>query len=215
MVKTCSSRRLLPLAFCACVATLTLLSGPQFANASDPVWQVEEHWELVVAQPDAGTAGPQITCTISPSGSLTGQYATFDLNHRASPSFSAGGIHLHLWNGDSRLGTLSRNSGVLLATHGETVSWKTIMSVQAGVLVVDIDGGSSQTWGTFGSSILSSVATSLANLDQYSPDVSAENTGIGYASNRVTSLKLKKVVYRRLSGAVTEDDTIRTIHAVE
>lgn len=185
------------------------------AAGQDPVWQVEEEWELVVATPDSGTSGPQVTCTMSPVGDLSGQYSTFDLNHRASPSFAAGGVHLHMWNGDTRLGTNSKHSNVLFDTTGEVVTWNVIMSVEAGALTVDIDNGQSTTWGIFGQSIISSVPTTLLNLDAYSPDVSVENSGIGYASNRVTSLKLKKVTYRRLSGATTVDNTIRVLHSVE
>ena len=194
-----------------------LWCGPaaSLAQASDPVRQVEEHWELVVSEPDTATAGPQITCTISPRGSLTGQYATFDLNHRASPTFSAGGIHLHSWNNENRVATISHHGGVLLAARDETITWKTIMTVQAGILTIDIDDGNSTTWGTFGHNMISSVATSLTNLDSYSPDVSADNSGIGYASNRVTSLKLKKVKYHRFSGATSEDNTVRVIHSAE
>ena len=186
-----------------------------WAVAQDPVWQVIEDWELVVASPDNGISGPQVTCTISPLGNLSGQYATFDLNHRASPSFAAGGMHLHLWEGETRLGTLSRQSGMVLSTANETLTWKTIMSVDAGVLIFDIDSGVSSTWGSFGSTILSSAVTTLTNLDQYSPDVSVAHSGIGFASNRVTSLKLKRVTYRRVSGATTVDETERVLHLVE
>jgi hypothetical protein len=195
------------------VLAVGLLGGS--AMGQDPVWQVEEEWELVVATPDTGTAGPQVTCTISPHADLCCQYATFDLNHRASPTFNPGGVHLHMWNGDTRLGTLSRHSNVLIATTGEVVTWKVVMSVEAGALTIDIDDGLSTTWGPFGDTIISSVPTTLTNLDEYSPDVSAANSGIGYASNRVTSLKLKKVTYRRVSGAVSEDNTVRVLHSVE
>lgn len=195
------------------VTAVGLLGGS--AVAQDPVWQVVEDWELVVASPDNGISGPQVTCTISPLGNLSGQYATFDLNHRASPSFAAGGMHLHLWEGETRLGTLSRQSGMVLSTANETLTWKTIMSVDAGVLIFDIDSGVSTTWGSFGSTILSSVVTTIPNLDQYSPDVSVAHSGIGFASNRVTSLKLKRVTYRRVSGATTVDETERVLHLVE
>jgi hypothetical protein len=201
------------LLFLFSMTAVGLLGGS--AGAQDPVWQVIEDWELVVASPDNGTSGPQVTCTISPLGDLSGQYATFDVNHRASPSFTAGGMHLHLWDGQTRLGTLSRQSGMVLSTTDEILTWKTIMSVDAGVLIVDIDSGVSTTWGAFGSTILSSVATTLTNLDQYSPDVSVAHSGIGFASNRVTSLKLKSVTYRRVSGATTVDATERVLHLVE
>jgi hypothetical protein len=179
------------------------------------VWRVEEEWELVVADPDSSTVGPQVTCTISPRGDLNGQYATFDLNHRSAPTFMAGGVHLHLWHGESRTATVSRGSTAVLATPNETIRWKTVMTLQDGVLTVDIDEGSSATWGEFGNSVLCSVNTSLPNLDLYSADVSVANSGVGFASNRVQSLKLKRVTGHLSSGQTVVDSTERVVHSLD
>ncbi|MEX2175148.1 MAG: hypothetical protein WD872_12370 [Pirellulaceae bacterium] len=188
------------------------MSAPGLAHGQSNIWQVEEDWELVLAEPDAATAGPQVTCTISPVGNIAGQHATFEVNYQTAPAFSAGGVHLHVWNHESRLSTVSRNSSVVLSTAGETIRWKVIMSVSDGNLTVDIDNGTSSTWGGFGDGQLISVATSLTNLDQYSPAVSVEHSGVGFASNRVQSLKITKIKTKRTGGQVTEDNTIRVVH---
>lgn len=194
-----------------------LLGLPVGLSAQTPgaVWQVEEEWELVLAEPDTSTTGPQITCTISPLGNLSGQYGTFDMNHRSAPTFRSGGVHLHTWNGETRLGTISKGSTAVLNTTGETITWTTIMTLESGVLTFDIDYGASSSWGSFGDGVISSVVSTLGNLNQYSPDFSADNSGIGFASNRVSSLKLKKVTYHRQGGQTVVDNTVRVIHAVQ
>lgn len=199
----------------AVAAALWCSASASQVQAEDHVWKVEEHWELVIAEPDPEVAGPQVTCAISPRSHLAGLYATFDLNHRALPTIAAGGVHLHTWNGESLGGTISRHSDVVLSKVGETITWKTVMSVQPGLLTIDIDDGTSTTWGAFGQGLIASMVASLTNLDEYSPVVSADNSGISYASNRVNSLQLKKVKYYRVSGATSEDNTVRIIHSVE
>jgi hypothetical protein len=56
------------------------------------------------------------------------------------------------------------------------------------------------------------VDGSLLNLDTYSPDVSVANSGIGFAANRVQSLKLKQVRVTTSSGTVYIDTTQRVAH---
>jgi hypothetical protein len=194
---------------------ISLAGGVCGAQEGTHVWRVEEEWELVVADPDSSTVGPQVTCTISPRGDLAGQYATLDLNHRSAPTFMAGGVHLHMWYGESRTTTISKGSTAVLATPHETICWKTVMTLQDGVLTVDIDDGSSATWGEFGNGVLYSVNTSLPNLDRYSADVSAANSGVGFASNRVKSLKLKRVTGHLSNGQAVVDSTERVVHSLD
>jgi hypothetical protein len=197
------------------LASIALVPATGQTQEGTHVWRIEEEWELVVADPDSSTVGPQVTCTISPRGDLAGQYATFDLNHRSAPTFMAGGVHLHLWHGESRTATISRGSTAVLATPNETIRWKTVMTLQDGVLTVDIDDGTSATWGDFGNSVLYSVNTTLTNLDLYSADVSAANSGVGFASNRVQSLKLKRVTGHLSTGQTVVDSTERVVHSLD
>ena len=49
--------------------------------------RIEEDWELVIGIPDTQANGPQITCTMSPSGDLTASpFVAFDLNYREYPT---------------------------------------------------------------------------------------------------------------------------------
>ncbi len=54
--------------------------------------------------------------------------------------------------------------------------------------------GQSQTWGNFGSDEQAiTIDATLSDLQGYDPQVSIDNSGISFASNLVTSLKLKAV----------------------
>jgi len=82
------------------------------------------------------------------------------------------------------------------------------------VLQFEIINGSSATWGNFGGQgyLRANVATNLADLNQYTPQLSVDNSGVGYAANRVHSLVLKKVRLVTATGQVFEDATARVVH---
>ena len=195
--------------------TLTLLSSAGNAWSQDvpTVVQIEEDWELVIADPDAGNAAPQITCTISPHKHLNNLHAVLEVNHKTVPYWAAGGVHLQTWAGEYNLTRRSLDSTAPLSTRGETVRWTTRMSLWNNNLSFAIANGTSTTWGNFGGSTLaSSYGTSLNSLNSYSPEFSVRNSGVGFASNRVQSLVLKRVRYRLLNGDVLTDDSPRVVH---
>lgn len=197
------------------MAALLVLAGWQALPArADHVVCVEEDWELVVDEPEQSVCAPQVTCTMAPTRDIEQGYVAFDLNHRSQPEFKAGGMQLHVWSPNNPLASASANKLGVLSHAGETVRWTQRMTLSAHVLTVSIVNGQSQTWGAFDTShgLVALVATSLENLDQYSPDVSAEHSGIGYAANRVQSLKLLRVRRYWSSGAVTLDETVRVVH---
>lgn len=189
-------------------------ASPALAQTSPQVVQVEEDWELVIQNPDSGNVAPQVTCTISPNLQLNTLYATFELNHKTVPEFAAGGVHLQLWSNDYNLSRKSHSSAAVLATANEVVSWTSRMQLQGNALTFAIVNGHSTTWGDFGggTTLTASYGTSLKNLNAYSCQKSVENSGIGYASNRVTSLALKCVRYTLDDGAVLTDDAPRVVH---
>ena len=88
------------------------------------------------------------------------------------------------------------------------------MTVVDGQLSFLIVNGTSQTWGTFGNgnSIQVRVSTNLQNLNSYNPAVSLTNSGIGYASNRVTSLTLVGIRLYSSSGLLAQDSTARAVY---
>ena len=194
--------------------TFVVGASPARAQTSPLVVQVEEDWELVIQNPDSGNVAPQVTCAISPSLHLNGLYSTFELNHKTVPEFVPGGVHLQLWSSEYNLSRKSHSSTAVLATANEVVRWTARMKLQGNALSFAIVNGQSTTWGDFGggTTLTASYGTSLTNLNSYSCQKSVENSGIGYASNRVTSLVLKRVRYTLDDGSVLTDDAPRVVH---
>ena len=179
------------------------------------VVRVEEDWELVIGDPDPNSASPQVTCTISPVGDSAWLYAAFELNQCSLPAFQPGGMQLQVWQWESPQVEKTGPAAGLLASPGETIRWTQNMHVNDGVLVFEVTGGSSTTWGDFGGSgSLKVVAPMhLYSLDYYSPDASVAKSGVGYAANRVERLVLKRVRYFSSTGEQWEDNTERVVHS--
>lgn len=181
------------------------------------VVRVEEDWELVVAAPDPDSDAPQITCTISPTGQIASIHAAFDLNQRSLPDFQAGGLQLQVWDGETPVCAKTAPSGALMATPGEVVRWTQTMQLSESGLVFEITNGDSTTWGSFGGQgyLKAILPTQLSSLDGYNPSVSVENSGVGYAGNRVQLLVLKRVRYYTSDGQQWEDTIERIVHQAE
>lgn len=175
---------------------------------------VEEDWELIVASPDPNSTAPQISCTISPLSHVNSIHAAFELNHQSQPEFTAGGLQLQIWNDEQPLGSRKFPNPGVLSTDGEVVRWTQSLSLAGGVLTFAIKDGSSTTWGDFGGQgyLNASLVTDLPNLNGYDPAISAKNSGVAYAGNRVTSLILKRVRATLSNGEVVEDPTERVVH---
>lgn len=188
-----------------------------WSEETPSVVQVEEDWELVVADPDAGATAPQLTCTISPLSTLNNLHAVVEINHKTVPYWAPGGVHLQTWVGEYNLTRKSIESTSSLSHDNEVVTWTTRMKLTDNSLSFAIVSGNSTTWGTFGggTALYSAYGTSLDDLNGYSPDFSVENSGIGFASNRVQSLKLKQVRYKLANGTVLTDNEVRVVHQLE
>jgi hypothetical protein len=197
-------------AIAACIVTgpLGKCSVAAAAGTSATV-AVEEDWELVVGEPDPDTLAPQATVVISPIGNPDAVYVALDLNHHSQFEFSSGGLQLQLWSNNQPLQTANSHANGRLQKNNETISWTQRMSVESGNLTFAVVNGNSDTWGSFGGGgeLSIAVGTSLSDLSGYTPDVSVQNSGIGFASNRVKSLTLKKVRRIDATGNVVEDST--------
>jgi hypothetical protein len=192
-------------------ALLVLLAVGSVARAqtTSAVTRVEEDWQLVVGSPDATIEAPQITCLISPLGDLSSLYAILTLNHQTQPDYVPGGLQLQLWKNYSPLWSANFSNNALMQQAGETVNWTTRMTVLDGTIHFRVVSANSSTWGDFSSSSELRIVTntSLSDLNSYSPDVSAQNSGISYASNLVNSLVLQQVRYYSSSGQLLNQDT--------
>lgn len=197
----------------AVVSLIAAAPGNVFGQVGDVV-KVEEEWELVVGEPDSNSVAPQVTCALSPYGHLDSLHSTFELNSQSLESYSAGGLQLQIWNGETALAARRYPDHQVLATTGETITWTSTMEVVGGQLKFEVEQGDSSTWGSFGGSghLRHSIDTSLANLNSYSPDVSVANSGVGYAANRVRSLILKRVRVKTSSGDWFEQSTPVTVY---
>jgi hypothetical protein len=197
------------------VLVLVTWAATAVAQPATDVVRVEQDWELVLATPNPSSDAPQVTCVISPLGNVEGIHAAFELNQRTMPGYVSGGMQLQLWDGEVPLSELTPYYEGMLATPGEVVSWTQAMYLGDGRLTFEIINGHSTTWGNFGWSGLFKVgvASNLSNLDNYKSDVSAANSGAGYAVNRVQSLTLKRVRYYTSNQAVVEDAQARVIHS--
>ncbi|HVX13174.1 MAG TPA: hypothetical protein VHC22_18460 [Pirellulales bacterium] len=178
------------------------------------VARIEEDWQLVVNQPDADLDGPQVTCVIAPLTADQG-YCAFDINYCTQPSYSAGGLQIHVWNPYTPIVTSNFPATGVMQTANETVTWTTRMSLAEGVLTFQVVNGQSTTWGNFGGTDdeTLSVNTAANNLNGYDPNVSLDNSGVSFASNLVTSLTLTAVRYYAADGTlINQITTPQVVH---
>lgn len=185
------------------------------SRAADPIHVIKivEHWELTLNSPDASTTAPQVTTTFSPFAHLDTYYATFELNHQATPQFATGGLHFHAWRGEQCLASRHQAVGLTLNSTGEVIRWKQVLELEGGQLRLSIQDGSSSTWGSFGGDELSfSIATDMADLNTYRPSFSVGQSGVGYAGGRVKQLAIVKLVAYTSAGQIAESDRLRVAH---
>ena len=198
---------------CWCVRLLLVLlivvTFSSVAFAEGPAVRVEEDWELVIATPDPDRDAPQVTCVLSPQGSLDSYYVTFELNHQSELTFEAGGLQLQIWDAEALIGDKGYPDRNILATAGETITWTQSVEVRDGVATFEVTNGSSTTWGTFGGQgyLKAMLPTELSNVSGSSSAVSTGHSGVSYAANRVGSLTLKKVRYYNADGKLIAEDT--------
>jgi hypothetical protein len=201
------------------VFTGLLLVGSEERSAiatddTPSVVRVEEDWELVIAVPDSNSIAPQVTCTISPNGSVSSLHATFDINHHSQPDFIAGGLQLQTWNEEWPLMSHNFPEQHVISSDNDIITWTQVMAHSDGSIVFEILNGHSTTWGHFGGQgyLHATASTSLSNLNGYDPNTSTSNSGVAYAANRVTSLTLKRIRWFLSTGDVVEDSNPRVVH---
>lgn len=174
----------------------------------DPVLRVEEDWVMVLNEPDDQVDSPQFHTVMSPFNHLDYNYAQVLWNYRELTRFTPGGVQLHSYYGESVTQKRSMEYGQL-STTAETISWSQALSTDGAMLSFEVFNGSGATWGTFGRDMRIDANANLADLNQYSPDVSAENACVTFGANRVESLIIHQVRYYHASGLVSVDTTPR------
>lgn len=196
-------------------ALVVILLGRMAASASaqsfvsqhvgnKTVVRVVEDWKLVVGDPDPNVTAPQVTTAFSPTGTLSGTYAIFNLNHQALETFAPGGMQLQIWTGENARTLRRIRADESFTSPGEEVTWTQEMTLSNNGLRFDIENGQSETWGSFGGGTLSEqVPTTLTNLNAYNPAVSLSESGVTFARNRVDELVLVRVHLHTSDGTIT------------
>jgi hypothetical protein len=182
------------------IALCFALIAPAWADDSDVV-EVEEHWQLSVGGPDATRNAPQVTMIMSPVDNLSGTFFALTLNHWTYPDFGAGGYQLQKWHGPECVASKHGIKTAQLHHDGEVVTWVQRLTVHDGELKFQVTNGMGETWGSFGGWGFSlQTSTHLKKLNGYRPGISIDQSGIGFAGNRVSSLTLQKIRWKTANG---------------
>lgn len=214
-------RRLLGLASMSPLALSWLGSvQPAIGDSDDDslgnTTRIEEDWYVKIGTPDPDLDSPQITSVIAPSWTLSGKYVVFDMNCATQPGFVSGGVQLQLWQDDAIIQSCSNTNWDSLHIVNEEIRYTSVMSIVDGKMVFEIINGTSETWGTFGTGELKlEVDTWRPHLNQYSPEFTAYNSRIGFASHRVRRFTLERVRYFTAHDLRTTDDTPRVLHTYD
>jgi hypothetical protein len=182
------------------IALSFIFLAPTRADDSDIV-EIEEHWQLDVGGPDTTRNAPQVTMIMSPVDHLAATFFAFTVNHATFPDFGAGGYQLQRWYGTECVTAKDGLKTAQLYHDGEVIAWVQRLTVYEGTLRFQVTNGSGETWGNFGGGGLSLyTATNLTKLNGYRPGISIDQSGIGFAGNRVSSLTLNKIRWKTADG---------------
>lgn len=165
-------------------------------GAAIEVVTVEEYWELRLGSPEENLSAPQVTMAMSPTADLSDCYFIFNVNYLTVPEYAPGGMEVQHWHGASIVDSQSNSIASPLWTSRDEVTWVQRLHLEAGQLTFEVDDGESDSWGSFGGEELRlQVESDLANLNDYRPGTSIQESGVGYAGNRVRSLTLSRLVW--------------------
>lgn len=193
------------------LVTLTF-QAPALAQPPPGTDRVEEDWELVVGTPSPLEAGPQITTTMSPDGDNAATFFAFNLNYRDAP-FRAGGLQVRAFWGKSEIASPDTQRDAACRNTGETITWTQRLTLAGGVASYDIMDGQSQTWGAFGQgdNLRIAVTTARTGLSAYSPAASVAGSGVGWQSNRVDRMTLRRIRYYAGGNLLAIEETPRNL----
>lgn len=212
-IPTCA--RVAPHHLLAAAVVCTLVAGNSgllWAQSQDAV-RIEEDWQLVVSDPAEAKASPQFETVMSPFGHTDTAYARITWNYLELPSFTAGGLQLQAWNGDS---VLFENHLDLspLSANNETISWTQVLETNQGALRFQITNGHAPSQPEFSSAdLIIQGGAGLSHLNAYNTGLSVAKSGITFGGNRVVSLRIVGVrKYNAEGDLISNDTSAHTIH---
>ena len=193
-----------------------VLVGDGLARADQPILRIEEDWEVVVDAPDADTNAPQISTFLFPTNNKNIHFS-FDLNHASTPQYRAGGVQVQVWINDHMATFQAGDNIQVMSGDGETVRWTQAVELNGDSLQFSVTNGTSETWGEFGNNSSLRIVTpiDIEELNSYSHLVSLQNSGAGFAGNRVQSMKLLRVRRYSAAGLVSTTSVNQQVESTE
>jgi len=194
--------------------TVFALSTHHAASAEEPVFKIEESWEIKIRAADSEIQAPQVTTVMTPHSEEDGNYFVFNLNHATQPEFSDGSMQVHCWHSDSLFDYNSPLNFGFLRQGTEYVAWTQCLELRDGNLIYTVTDGSSLTWGAFGGedALRITMPSSLQNLNGYLIEDTVSSSEVGFAGNRVDRLALKSVKYYGTHGLVKQTADPIVVH---
>lgn len=186
----------------AAALILSTAAGLRAQDDAALIIKVEEDWELDVAAPDPEANVPQVVCVFGPEDPNTGRHAVFEINHATAPDFSAGGMQLQAWSGDTRLWYCNHPNEREFDAAVDHVKFTAVTELIGDRLYLDIDYGYSANWGHFGYNgyLRGYLPTSRNHLNDYDPGHSIAHSRIAYGKHRVNRFVRTEVRYYTAEG---------------
>lgn len=166
------------------------------ANATEPrLYMVEEDWEMVLREPVVAINSPQVAFFMYPDADHTDSYFQLQMNYAAEDSYSSGGFRVGAFHGDTAVDEERSVVRQSLSTDGDRIEWTNAMALFDGKLMFALKAGTGQQWGSFGGPdyLVEMNDLGLYALDHYTPEKSMASVDIGFGSNRVASIRLRRV----------------------
>ncbi len=167
---------------------------------------IEEDWELVVSEASVALSAPQIVTQMDSQSTDDPVTFYFLINHGTLPEESLGGMQVQAWRDEIPQKDKMAFAEKVFSHGNETVTWTQRIATVEGQMYYSIRNFSSLSFGNFvtNSDLQIKIATTASNLNKYSHLNSVQRSQISFASNRVNSMKLRKVRIHHQDGTVQE-----------
>ena len=190
---------------------MTVLSTSSLGGTEPVITRIEEDWVLVVRTPNVAKTAPQLLNVISPVANVSSVHAILEINHSTQPEFTAGGLQLQGWNGDTLTGFHHGSPAGALRFDNEIIRYTLRMEIGDDKLTVEVVNGRSDSWGAFGGKgiLKTHMKCDVNDLSRYSPQFSADRSRVGYGGRRVDRFYLDRTRYFSDAKLIRQDDTDR------
>ena len=175
------------------------------ASAQAPtLYLVEEDWEMVINQPEVAINSPQVAFFLYPDTNNEDCYFQLQMNYAAEDGYSSGGFRVGAFYREQPMDEQRSQVSETLAWDNDRLRWTSAMAIFDGKLMYALKNGYGYQWGTFGGPeyLVQMDDQDMLTLNNYTPQKSLESVDIGFGSNRVSSILLKRVRLIYTDGSV-------------